>query len=275
MASTLPWLDSLLESVKKELSTPLPKVILGAPSSENYTYVTSIALEQDPFDVNKLKSEMAQGILQKTATIYESTCTLGTILVVKLNSDTWNPPWKTWWRCIRLLSPKKHARIVIFAHPLLRELPQKGLSVGAGNVNGGYTTRCDATSVVIYRKEEATRVLIHELFHASCSDPYHKDTPHIEGDTEAWAELVQCALFAKGQKKRWNQVMKEQIHYALNQASILKNKFHIQSSTDYVWRYVFSRLDVWRSLGLDVPSIPKQYKLITSMRLTIHEPNLE
>lgn len=62
----------------------------------------------------------------------------------------------------------KNITIYIFFTPFEKEFPKKKTDViGVNNVNSGYSTAgCeDRTEIVIYRKEEWLKVLIHELFH--------------------------------------------------------------------------------------------------------------
>jgi hypothetical protein len=135
--------------------------------------------------------------------------------------------------------------------------------------------RCDPQTIVVYRKEEVTRVLIHELFHASCSDPYTKDTPQIEADTEAWAELFLCGMKAKGQLQPWIRHMREQICWAVRQAAPVQSKYGVRSPNDYAWRYLIGRILVWRRLGIHVPDLPNGFKPVHSLRFTLCELNNE
>jgi GH15 family glucan-1,4-alpha-glucosidase len=261
------WLIQLLDIIQKEYLLKAPTYHFSEPTKEDIEYITS-KVSEDSFDELGLKKKMIEEYNKKNAEIVKCTSEYGIIFIVK---NKWEPPFNTLWRCVRLLA-KKSVRIVIFAHPNLRTMPMKGHHIKAQHINGGYANRCDSTSIVIYRKEEAVRVLLHELLHASCTDPYHKTVPEIEADTEAWAEIIQCAMAAEGNKTKWNKYISEQIEYSLRQAAALRDNHNVNSMNDYAWRYAIGRLEVWKSLGFNVGEIPIKYEPIQSLRLTIHEP---
>jgi len=263
----LPWVDLLLERVKNEYNKQYPKYSVVEATHDDINYIHSIVKNSD-FDELNLKTHLMNDYKHGNASIWKSTCHHGEIIYI---GDNEKVPIHVWWRCVRLLA-KLPVRIVIFGSNNLRKMPTHGTAVRAAHINGGYANRCDPRSIVIYRKEEATRVLIHELLHASCSDPKTDSIPHLESDTEAWAEIIQCAMIAKGLKAAWSKCMKEQIAYSLRQAASLRDNHGVRSEQDYAWRYTLGRLDVWRRLGLDVPQIPESYEPLTSLRLTLKEP---
>ncbi len=259
----LPWVLYLLESVRAEYKKTAPKFSMVEPSADDIQYITSVANEKDSFDKIGLKQDFADCLAAGTCSIQKATCPMGSFLVMTLPGDSYSPPWNAWWRIVRLLSPTKPVRIVVFAHPQKRLPPAHGKVLSQTHVNGGMTMRCDAKTVVIYRKEEATRVLIHELFHASCSDPYDLDVPHLEADTEAWAELVLCAMKAKGSLQGWQREFGKQVRYAVQQANAAKEQHKVEDHEDYAWRYLTGRLDVWRRLGVDIPDASQSRRLKT------------
>ena len=61
----------------------------------------------------------------------------------------------------------KSLNIFIYLTDFKRIIPDNNYTIlGAYNVNGGFTTTCDKNSeIVVYRKEEWFKVLIHEAFH--------------------------------------------------------------------------------------------------------------
>jgi hypothetical protein len=269
----LPWVDPFLKAVQHEYQKPPPQYRLEEPSPADLSYMERVAMEADTFDTLGLKRECWLAYTQGKATIVKSSCPLGTICLLSLATSPVQPTWNTWWRAVRLLtSPTKPVRIIVFAHPRTRELPPAPRKPGPADVNGGATMRCDPQSIVVYRKEELTRVMIHELFHSSCSDPYHKDTPEIESDTEAWTELLLCAMAVKGAFKPWTLKVNQQFQWALRQEATTRDSGQIKSRTDYGWRYLTGRLDVWRRLGLPVPELKGPVKPVTSLRFTICEP---
>ena len=272
----LPWVEPFLKEVQDEyLKDPLP-FRLVMPSFQTVEYVMRVANEPDAFDTAGVKKECGSLLNKREANILHCISSLGEIIVVSLNSSPIKPSWKLWWRCVRLLNKKGNAvRILIFAHPKKRIVPEAHMPIREEHLNGGTAIRCNPGTIVLYRKEEVTRVLIHELFHASCSDPYHRDVPYIEADTEAWAELVLCAMAAKGQIQPWIRHMKEQIAWAVKQAATVQVYHTVRSPQDYAWRYLVGRLIIWRRLGIHVPDAPKQFTRVHSLRFSICEPKDE
>lgn len=272
--NSLPWAGPFLERVREEYKKSPPRHAEGQVTSDDLLYIFKTATEDDPFDIEGLKKDAASAIGAGRATVQKSVCPLGEILIVSFKASPLKPQWNTWWRAVRLLSPARPVRLLIFGHPQERVAPPPPHRIGPAHVNGGMAMRCNPQTIVIYRKEEVTRVLLHELLHASCSDPYHKDTPQIEADTEAWAEMLLCAMAAKGQPQVWVRHMREQIDWALKQAAALQDVYKVYSPKDYAWRYLIGRLDVWRTLGLRVAwPAKRENSNLRSLRFTVCEPN--
>lgn len=180
------------------------------------------------------------------------------------------PPPKSWIRIFRILSPDTPVRILWFASETQRIPPPVGMPIEPQHINGGYTKQCDAQSVVIYRKEEATRVLIHELLHASCTDPDITVLPQIEADTEAWAEVVLTALAAKGRPNVFKELWSEQANYIMKQCKSLMRYHQVRTKSDYAWRYTTGRFERLRQLGLPFPEEDSIRAVpLKSLRLTL------
>lgn len=258
----------MLASVKKEYSKPHPQYSMKEVSGNDMRYIYSIVKESSPLDELKLKDQILDGLKNNSVGIWKSYSQLGEIIYLG-SKETVNI--QVWWRCIRLLS-NKPVRVVIFAHPSLRLMPEPGHPVEAKHINGGYANCCDGRSIVIYRKEELTRVLIHELLHASCSDPYSSNTSDLESNTEAWAEIIQGAMVAGGDQAKWIMAMNRQIDYSLRQSSTLRDNHSVLSKNDYAWRYTTGKFEVWKRLGFKIPDLPTDYEPVNSLRLTIDEP---
>jgi hypothetical protein len=58
----------------------------------------------------------------------------------------------------------KEVRVTFVAHPAKRMLPPAGTPLAADHVNGGVTFMADE-GVLVYRTEDARKVLVHELLH--------------------------------------------------------------------------------------------------------------
>lgn len=269
----LPWVPELLYPIQVEYSLPPPTWRELVPTKDEYQSVLQRGLEPDAFDTLQLKKQAIEALQAGKAKLYKCVSDLGVIHLVSYNKYPTKRQWNLWWRCVRLICPEGKVNILLLGHPRQRELPDLLTPIDKEHVNAGMTMRCDPKSIVVYRREELTRVLIHELFHASCSDPYHLSTPLIEADTEAWTELVLCAIAAKGNPNAWVRCVKQQIEYAAQQAGYLYNVYNVKSPKDYAWRYITGRLDVWKRLGIHVPIYIHYTKPIRSLRFTIIEPD--
>jgi hypothetical protein len=262
----------LLDPIYNDYRLDPPKYDVGHATFEDVQYIFDQIIPNDPFDKGKLKLHCANQYKLGKADILKSSCKYGQIFVVSLHESPFYPTWNTWWRAVRLLSKDKPVKIVIFGHPRRRMLSMGQTEIGPEDVNGGSANRCDPSTIVIYRKEEATRVLIHELMHGNCSDPYYKTTPHIEADTEAWAEMILCAMCAKGNRTSWARFMKEQIDWTIRQSLYLRKKHNVFGPGDYAWRYITGKLEVWESLGMRIPWNTSSESSVSSLRFTICEP---
>ena len=249
------WIPMFLETIKKDFKTPLPPHKDEDYHAEDLKWIKENADQNDPYDTLLLKKEMVDAVLKKKAFLQKRVSDLGSIMILSYEPVP-ETTWTFWWHCIRLICPSKNVRVVFYLHPKSRTTPLKHTHIESQHINGGLTIQCNVKTVIIYRKEEATRVLIHELFHASCSDPYNKTTPFLEADTEAWAEIFLCAALAKGELKKFEKLLKEQFQYALEQTEYLRNNHKVLTPDDYAWRYTIGRLEVWKKLGFVLPLLP-------------------
>ena len=274
MASHTPWLGDFLKPIQEEYSRAPPEHHISEPTQEDMKYITGVANDADPFDKGGLKREIWTALSQGSATITScKSAAHGAIHVIAMKKAPMKPAWNTWWRIVRLLSPTEPVRIVIFASPHGRVPPAPGRPLESQHVNGGAAFPCNPRSIVIYRAEEASRVICHELFHATCSDPYHLKVAQIEADTEAWAEMVLCAMAAKGNEAKWRRFMKQQVVYSVRQALMAERLYGVKGPEDYGWRYLVGRLNVWRNLGLYIPPPPTgPLRPPKTLRFTICEP---
>lgn len=254
-----PWLPGFLQTVRAEWRRPLPLIRTEPPLSAERRYLETQS-KDDAFDTLGLKREM----IASKAPIAVQRCALGTVLTV--GEPLTDQETADVWHSVRLLS-KKPVRISLFLHPHPRVPPPKGEPIKAEHINGGATMPCDSQTITVYRREEFLRVLLHELFHASCSDPYEKPVPYVEADCEAWAELCLCALRAKGDPGQFSRLWTKQLKHAANLSAYIQKHHGVKSPSDYAWRYTVGRLEVWDRLGFTVPvgHAPSQ---LETLRLT-------
>lgn len=95
----------------------------------------------------------------------------------------------------------------VFLTDCVKRLPPKGVILGEDHINTGYTQRCSKKSLVVYRREEWTKVFIHECMHHFNLDgglaEVHLPMFRIPGTVllsetfvEVWARILNCRLVA-------------------------------------------------------------------------------
>ena len=257
MEVQLPWLDILLQNIKEEYQKPKPNIIITEADNRDHEYISRVMNETNSFDSSAFMKEATNYRLRKLIS--------GNHTILSY-TNTYNDNAE-WFRVMRCLVKNRPTRVLFFGSEAKRQLPEKNEPVGPININGGYTMPCDTTAIVIYRKEDAERVLIHELLHGVCSDP---DLPiaELEADTEAWAEIICMAFKARGEKTKWQRLMKKQVEYSMNQAKYVAKHHRVRDPNDYGWRYINGRLDVWVDLGIRVRKT-KTLKKPRTLKLTI------
>lgn len=155
-------------------------------------------------------------------------------------------PWVLWARIFQAIG-HPIGRILFYAHPSGRFFnSSESKPLGPENINGGYTNLCSQERIIIYRYEEATRVLLHELLHTACFDK-EKGVEDLEAHTEAWTELMLCAILSKGKGGSFNRLWKQQCRWIYRQCDKLQNT--VRGPEDYAWRYITGKRDVLKSLG--------------------------
>lgn len=270
-----PWLYNLLNSVRVIYRTPRPIWISEPLSSSDSTYL-STTVANSTFDTLGLQRELLDGIVNNTVIARKFTCAYGSIILLAEKEDPWQFPIDAVGRVLQIFHKEGQPfRVVFFGNRRLRLPPALGQPIQKEHINGGYTNPCDPGTIVVYRREEAIRVLIHECLHASCSDPHTTNLAETEADTEAWAELTLCALASRGKGIAFRSLFEKQVAYTLAQAAKAARDHGVRSADDYAWRYVVGKLDVWRRLGFAVPHVRERVsgRPLRSLRLTF--PQLE
>ena len=103
--------------------------------------------------------------------------------------------------------------------------------------------KSNTEKIVIKRAKEETRVLIHELQHASCLDKHHS-IDLLEAETEAWAELIYIGLLSGGKKCIFNDICNRQSEWIVKQNARVKK--YIGNTRAFPWRYTVGKEEVWR-----------------------------
>lgn len=258
-------IKELLDSVQLDFQKPESHWIHDTVQPDDIDAVRTEATDTNPWDVLKIRLSLWDALQRNEASLHAYSCTYGRIIILSKGPAQQEPP-SSWIRIFRLLGTSS-VRVIWFASDIKRLPPPVNTQIGPSHINGGYTMRCNMKSIVIYRKEEATRVLIHEMLHASCTD-IEDSLPNVEADTEAWAEVILVAIAAKGEPTAFNRLWDIQAKYAVGQATSAIKYHKIKGQEDYSWRYSIGRIDCFKLFGLPLPSPPKNPPVLKSLRLT-------
>jgi len=155
--------------------------------------------------------------------------------------------WALWARIFQGIG-HPIGRIIFYGNSSERFFNSPGKELGPENVNGGYTNLCSQERIVIYRYEEATRVLLHELLHTACLDK-EKEVEDLEAHTEAWTEIFLCALLSKGKSGAFSNLWLKQCKWIKAQCELLEKTGTVKSRDDYAWRYINGKRNVLYGLG--------------------------
>ena len=272
-------IDILLDRIKRELSKPDIIWETGEkPQLKDLEFLKIECMKDSDFDKMNKRKFMYNKMLKKQATLFRK-CEYGQIFVIYDNQDQiGHIPWDLWGRILRMFYEGKPFKVFFLAHPSLRMFPKGAItpeninaefsvqpitqSITPENINGGYTYRCNTETIVLFRAEDATRVLIHEIQHALCLDK-HENIDLMEAETEAWAELFYIAILSGGKKSICKDMLNRQSEWIVKQNA--KVKLHMKNM-EFPWRYTVGKEEVWRRWNIlqDFESGLK----VNSLRLT-------
>jgi hypothetical protein len=244
------------------------------PTTHDMNELEQNSAANNTFDKDSLKHKVWMEYKNGKYKCIGKTCELGQIVALlppghEIPLDDWGRifqwfgkaasggPWVVYW----------------FGSPVKRLFPNPGEELGPGHVNGGYTIPCSTKGIFIYRLEEATRVLIHELMHAACLDPPSSHIPERESHVETWAEILLIAFRSKGSLKEAERLWKAQADWVVSTNQRAAKSHGVNDDTDYAWRYLNGRIAVYRELGFELPAIGKSNGPANSTRFT--HPRLE
>lgn len=264
------WKTPFLDLAHTVWSMPEEFWIDDSPRLSDTELLKKEAGGQSKFDVG-LRSQMvdrwtsgAEGVTMRVKVLP------GRTRLLFLGTDAqWSTiPWKTWARIFQAIGhPVEH--FLFYAHPLTREYPsEQHQSIEAANINAGYSYICQQHLVVVYRFEEATRVLLHELLHTACFDS-ELEVEELEANTEAWTEVFLCALLSKGRPRIFDTLWKEQTDWILRQTTYLQDSWNVRTKDDYAWRYTIGRHEVLVAKGFILKNArPKNQEETVGLRFT-------
>ncbi len=274
--------ETTLKSIRDVFASPAPIWIAQPFDASMRDYISRRAQEPAFVDPHNTRSELYSALLQGQASVVIRECEYAHVIYV---SESPYPavaaaevPWDTWGRIFQAFSAppgsssreQKKWRVIVFGSNKKREFPPEGTLLGPEHINGGSAYRCEPSSILIVRKEEMTRVLIHELFHAACSDDMTQDVQEVEAHTEAWAEFMLAAIMSRGMQPRFCKLWPHQVAYAEKQAAMCRSRGHIRDPKDYGCRYLTMRIDAWHKEGLypTCPLPPASKVKVNTLRFT-------
>lgn len=276
-------IDTVLQLVQREYRLPAPRwakdgSLLNAKDARQTLDKKDIALlekecasdsEFDPENTRRAmwedwKAGRLQSVLRR--------CAYGQVFVILDRGYTADDvPWALWGRILRMYSEGRDApfRIYLFAKNRPRRFPRFPAAITPSHINGGYTYPCQKDVVMIYRAEDATRVLIHELQHASCLDDHRRGVDQVEAETEAWAELLYVALCSEGDAAAFHKGLQRQSAWIRAQNQHVRR--WIGQTHAFPWRYTVGKEMVWRRWGILSDTRVEQHTISAatrSLRLT-------
>jgi hypothetical protein len=259
-------LEEIVLTIKKQYSLPAVIWTDENPTEEDMKILEREAMSQSPFDKVNFRKEMWEAFKVGRVELLCKVCPYGKVLVLKELDTDLKMSWSVWGRILQGFDTPAIARICWYAHPQARILPAPGIDVGAEHVNGGYTLPCRTDAIVIYRLEEATRVLIHELLHATCTDKPGQPVEFTEAKTETYAELFLIGYASRGSVKLAEKLWADQRNWIHSLNTTLAVDHGVQTMADYSARYTLARTIQLADLGLSLPT--GSTRRVTSSRFT-------
>lgn len=279
-------------------------IIVAKIKTDKYTWVRDEPTDDDlshilkqgrqspsPFDPLNLREQVFNDLQAGKAKLMCKSGLLGTAKVLAIVYPDTKIPWELFGRIFSAFgsSKTKPWRVIWFAHPRKREFPltqttntikantlnsslhnEENQPIQPVHINGGYAYACAPETIVIYREEEAARVLVHELLHAACTDDMNKPEEVREVLTESWAEVFLVAILAKGSLAKAKKLWAIQAQWIVDQETVLKGDYNVLGPLNYAWRYTVGRRGVLERMGLrfPAPSADPMFMLGGSLRFT-------
>lgn len=246
-----PFLEILIDRVKHEYSLSPPRY-----SDCKITPQMMSAIQKECTTQNEIDTENMRYFIYNHAFVNGRAPVLcrksahGTLIVALESAEQEaDIPWETWFRILRLFHKTKHITALILARTTKRIAPLPGRSIEPVHINGGSTYSCSPETICVYRAEDATRVLIHELFHAMCSDNHADGVDWVEAKTEAWAEVAYSAIIAKGKRTATVTALKKQLEWMeIQNHGIRTHYMRTDKPSEFPWRYTIGKEMVFRKI---------------------------
>jgi hypothetical protein len=265
-------LDIVFDKVKAEYSKEAPKWTVAPLVLEDIHFLVDESHNFSEFDPRDKRKEMVNKMIKRDVPVVVMKCKYGQVFMVLENKSQFQDiPMELWARIMRMYfkDGDKPFKVFFLANTNIRKFPKKlSEHIGPTNINGGYTYRCNRETILIYRAEDATRVLIHELQHSCCCDDPENGVDIVEAETEAWAELIWVALLSEGKRNLFDEYVKRQSEWMIKQNEKVRQHMKHPDSMEFPWRYTIGKEEVWKRWGILQCSKPQFFKNVNSLRLT-------
>ena len=279
------WLEEIVDQVATTVKAAPPFVwVRDEPTQEDLDHIVN-ETEPSRFDPLFLRKTMLHAYRQGKAKLLCRRGPYAKVLVLAYPNS--RIPWNLFARIFQAFGPPPAStghtswRVVLYANPEPRLFPQTASNLPTvvseerwpAHLNGGYAYPKVPSSVILYRLEEAPRVLVHELLHAAGTD--NMDHPEFmrEALTESWAELFLIGIQALGSLTKARGLWKLQSQWVADQNTKLMSVYGIGKPQDYPWRYTIARADVFAAMGLVLPK--GNANLATSLSFTCPQLTVE
>lgn len=267
-------LNTVLDRIKNEFELPNIEWVNTEINKEDLKFLEEECNKDSEFDPLNKRQWMYNNIVSGNAFVVVSKCDYGQVIAAfETMEQMAELPWDLWGRILRMFSEPQGTRppfkVFFLANRNIREFPPNYEPIKPQNINGGYTYRCNPETIIIYRAEDATRVLLHELQHSCCLDRTENGIDMIEAETEAWAELCYVAILAQGKKYIFNDLLKRQSEWMRKQNTKVRKHMINPYSMEFPWRYTIGKEDIWREWSiLSNMDLAPVIRVGNSLRLT-------
>ena len=244
-------IDILLESVREEFAKKEPEWVVTPLNKSDMIFLQRECTKDSEFDPLNKRKTMYESLVNGNAPIMIVTSPYSQVTVVFENKKQAKEiPWGLWSRIFRMYHEKNKPvhpfKVYFMANTNIRKFPPGNQPITPENINGGYTYPCNHETILIYRAEDATRVLLHELMHSCCLDNQALGVDRVEAETEAWAELVYVAFLSEGDPAVFKDLLGLQRTWMVSQNEEVKKHMINPSSKEFPWRYTLGKEEVWR-----------------------------
>lgn len=269
-------LNSTLDVIQKEFALKAPTwSTTQMLTKAEEAYLRKECTTESEFDPHNRRNTMYRRMMDGTATVVKKVCPFGTVIaILEFPEQNDHIPWSVWGRIFRMYSEKGEKPFTVFllGNTHLRTFPPGKQPITPHNINGGYTYPCNRQTILIYRAEDATRVLLHELMHSCCLDNHALGVDRVEAATEAWAELIYVALLSQGVEREFMMLLHMQSDWMIKQDSIVKKHMHTltqnPNSMEFPWRYTIGKEEIWRKWNILNTTPMARVSVGNSLRLT-------